>query len=106
VFLQKSWLPQLGLRPVFGVMGGTIRYARGGWDVEFQPAPITTTVPQHSLTWKDLQTADPLLRLKWRRGVTSSDGVDPTVTYADLRYVGMGLDGITLPASSRDEYQA
>jgi hypothetical protein len=105
VFLQRSWLPSLGLRPAIGVMGGVIRYAAGGWDLEIRPAPITTVDPQHSLTWEDLNTTDPALRLKAWDG-PHPEGMDKTVTWEDLRFVGRGLDNITLPASPRDEYQA
>jgi hypothetical protein len=105
LFLQRSLLPSLGLRPVVGVMGGTVAYSDGGWQVDLTPAPITTALPQHSLTWEDLNTTDPALRLKaW--DAPHPEGMDPTVTWEDLRYVGRGLDAITLPESTRDEYQA
>jgi hypothetical protein len=104
VFLQRSWLPSLGVRPVVGIMGGTIRFERGGWDLELTPAPITTNVAQHSLSWEDLYDPDPANVLKWWDG-PHPEGLDPTVTYEDMRYVGAGLLGADPPPSIRDEYQ-
>lgn len=105
LFLQRSWLPALGIRPVFGVMGATIGYLRGGWDVTFAPAPIVTQRPQHPLTFEDLRTANSALWLQAWDGPHPA-GLDPTVTFEDLRYVGWGLDAADPPASTRDEYQS
>lgn len=104
-FLQRSWLPSMGVRPIIGIMGGTIRYVRGGWDLELQPAPITTPVLQHSLSWEDLYDANPANVLKWWDG-PHPEGLDPTVTYEDMRYVGAGLTNVDPPPSTRDENQA
>lgn len=104
LFLQRSWLPQLGMRPIFGVMGGSIEYQDKSWELELELAPVTTILPQHSLTWEDLYSSDPTLELQWWDGVHPL-GMHPSVTYEDLRFVGYPLSGAAPLESQRDEYQ-
>jgi hypothetical protein len=84
-FLGRTWLPRLGIRPVFGVMGGSIGYAHGSWSVAWNNAPIAVTgTPPAALTFDDL---DPTL--VW------DDDPNPlrlheSVTYEDFAFVYSG----------------
>jgi hypothetical protein len=39
VFLGRSWLPQLGARPLVAILGGTVTYSAGAWEVDLTPGP-------------------------------------------------------------------
>lgn len=39
-FLARSFLPELGLRPLIGVVGGSISYGAGEWSLILNPAPV------------------------------------------------------------------
>jgi hypothetical protein len=82
--LQRTWLSALGIRPVFGVMGGQITYTGGGWQVQWTNAPIAVTGPAPAaVTWDDLDPS-----LTWDED--SPTGLDDSVTYEDLAYVYSG----------------
>jgi hypothetical protein len=96
-FLQRSWLPVYGLRPVFGVMGGTYTYAGGGWQLELHLAPVTTyPTAQHAITWEEIDTGDPGLTVEWHDG-PHRRALHETVTYEDLGYVSAGLGATVFP---------
>jgi hypothetical protein len=84
-FLQGSFLPAYGLRPIVGVIGGTIRHSSGRWSAEARAAPIATTDLLHPIFWGELG-----LGVTWQDG-EAGGGLDQTVTWGDLRHVGMGL---------------
>jgi hypothetical protein len=95
-FLQRSWLPAYGIRPVFGVMGGTIAYSQGGWDLEFALAPITTTQKQHAITWEEIDDGSTTYELQWHDG-DHTRGLHESVTYEDMAYCSTGLNVSTVP---------
>jgi hypothetical protein len=87
-WLAGSWLAAAGIRPLFGVMGGTITYAAGGWIVEWQPAPTSTSGPApDGVAWEDL---DPSLVWADDPGPAA---FDDSVTYEDLAFVASGTIG-------------
>lgn len=95
VFLGRSQLPQWDIRPIYGVMGGQIGYADGGWVVAITLAPVKPpTVPQHAISWEEIG-AD----VEWHDGPHPA-GLHETVTYDDLRYVAMGLGATEIPADT------
>jgi hypothetical protein len=90
LFLQRSWLPNFGLRPVVGVMGGTVTYRNQGWEVELVPAPITTTLPQHAITFEELDDGSAGYEVQW----WDSDhprGMHESLTFEDLGHVSRGM---------------
>lgn len=100
VFLQRSWLPRMGLRPVFGICGGTITYARGGWDVEFAVAPTTTgETPQHAITWEEIDDGTTGLEVQWW-DTDHPRGMHESLSLDDLGYVARGLGVATIPADT------
>lgn len=96
-WLQGSFLPQLGIRPVFGIMGGTITYRDAGWVVTWQNAPVSLTGgPAYELTWDHVDDGSPGSTLVWD-DVDRADGLHPSVTYEDMQYVAFGLGVTTIP---------
>jgi hypothetical protein len=99
VFLQRSWLPQVGIRPVFVVIGGQIRYA-GGWQVEFDVLPGSSmTNPQHAMTWEEIDDGTADYELQWW-DEDNPRGLHESVTYEDMGYVGFGLAVANSPADA------
>lgn len=98
VFLQRSELPAWGIRPLFGIMGGSIGYADGGWDIDLELAPLAPPdTAQHPVAWNEIDT--PARRLVW-----SDDphplGLHESVTWADVRFCAAGLDMTAIPADN------
>lgn len=91
VWLQGSWVAELGLRPVFGVMGGTIAYRGGSWELEFALAPITTTLKQHAITWEEIDDGSADYQVEWWDG-EHPRGLHSSLTYEDLAHVASGLN--------------
>lgn len=95
-FLQRSWLPAYDIRPVFGVMGGSIAYSQGGWDLTFSLAPVTTTLPQHAISWEQVDDGTATYELQWHDG-DHARGLHESVTYEDMAYCSTGLGVSTIP---------
>lgn len=89
-FLQGSYLPPYGMRPIFGVMGQTITYADGGWELEFDVAPLTTTLPQHAITWEEFDNGTIGFEVRWHDD-DNPRGMHESLTYEDLAWVSRGL---------------
>jgi hypothetical protein len=81
-WLSGSWLPGLGVLPLFGVMGGSIVCSRGAWRVEWNAAPTSLTGTAPGVTWDDLDPS-----LVWSDDPTRTDRFDDSVTYDDLAFV-------------------
>lgn len=81
-WLSGSWLPALGITPLFGVMGGTITTRRGAWSVEWTVAPTATTAPVTGFAFDDLDPS-----IIWTDD-DSPNGFHPSVTLDDLAMVG------------------
>lgn len=106
VFLQRTWLPLLGIRPLFGVMGATVTYAGGGWALDLELSPVITTLPQHPITWEEIDNGSTAYRIECWDTPGHPRGFHPSVTCEDLRYVAAGLGVTTIPADNgSDEYQ-
>lgn len=77
------WAP-LGHAPTFGVIGGTIRYRRGGWLPTFylQPTWHDDLTEQRPVRCSELTTLDGSTpyRFTWAE-------LSPAVTWADLRHI-------------------
>jgi hypothetical protein len=91
-FLGGSWLPQLGQRPLVGILGATVTYTPGVWAVDFAPAPVVID-PSPFTSWAPVTVAASAID----DTVTLAD-IDPSVTVGDLGSidVGAGLDPITV----------
>jgi hypothetical protein len=81
LFVRGSWLTRLQIRPLFGVIGGSISYADGEWSIGVTPAPVTVETPTDPL--KIVYSAKASL------GVKLAD-LDPALTFGDLRFVDIG----------------
>jgi hypothetical protein len=97
LFLQRSWFPRLGIRPIVGIIGGVIRYAGGGWQVDIDVLPISTTVAQHAIAWDEIDDGSATYTLEWHDD-THPRGLHESLTYEDIGFVGMGLGMTTIPA--------
>lgn len=89
-FLQRSYLPRYGIRPVVGVMGGRIGYVDGGWEVEMRTAPVTTTLPQHPISWSEIDDGSIGLEVRWYDD-DHERGLHESLTYEDMGWVSRGL---------------
>jgi hypothetical protein len=102
IFLTGTkWLPAMGIRPVIGVLGGVIAWQggkRAGWELELQPAPIATVLPQHSISFEDFDDGSPDFTVEWWDD-DHPRGLHESLTFEDLAYVGRGLAS-TLPGTS------
>jgi hypothetical protein len=94
--LQRTWLSALGIRPVFGVMGGQITYTGGAWQVQWTNAPIAAGAQPYTLTWDHIDDGTPGNTLVWD-DEPGPGTVDDSVTYDDLAFACYGLGVTTIP---------
>lgn len=80
IFLGGSWITDLGVRPLVGIVGGTISYAAGQWSIQAQPAPGI-------VDWST--TPLPVQYAASSTAVTLAD-IDPSVTLGDLAFIDVG----------------
>jgi hypothetical protein len=113
VWVARAWFTELGIRPVFSAIGGTIIYADGRFVVELQMAGWTASgggnaspvpVKQHMVTWEELDQSTPAMT--WTDG-PALRGFHESVTYEDLGFVGIGFgaNDVIGPDTGWDEYQ-
>jgi hypothetical protein len=97
VFLARSWFPQLGIRPVLGLIGGQIGYT-GGWRVEgtFQPVSSADNA-MHAMSWDEIDDGSTTYQLEWH-DEDHPRGLHESVTYEDIGFCGLGLGVVTTPA--------
>lgn len=83
IFLGRSWLTDLGIRPLFTVLGGTIGYTAGQWTVAFVPAPVI--VDPYPKGWGPLTVAavDPA-------GTLTLGGLHDSLTVGDVGWLDVG----------------
>lgn len=104
VFLQRTLLPAWGIRPVFGIIGGRIEYTGGGWRFGLNVAPISTgTVPQHPISWSEIDDGGVGNTLVWTDG-DDPFGLHESLTYEDIYYCNRGQGMITTPPNSGWDY--
>jgi hypothetical protein len=96
VFLQRSWFAQLGIRPIFGLIGGKISYVGGEWLCECELLPANTLpMAQHQLSWSEIDDGSATYQLEWWDD-DNPRGLHESLTYEDMAFVGRGL-GMTDP---------
>lgn len=86
VFAAGTWLPRLGQRPLFGVIGGTLRYADGDWTIGLTPSRVV--VDPAPFGWAPVTAAAaglPTVRAR---------DLDASVTFRDMGFVDVGA-GLT-----------
>lgn len=99
-FVQRSWFAQLGIRPCFALIGGTITYRAGEWLAECQLAPVNTQpARQHAISWSEIDDGSTTYELQWWDD-DNPRGLHESLTYEDIGFVGMGLGMTTVPADS------
>jgi hypothetical protein len=84
-WLSGSWLPGMGVLPLFGVMGGTITCTRGAWRVDWTAAPTSLAGTATGVSWEALDPS-----LVWSDDPADPAALDPTVSYDDLAFVSSG----------------
>lgn len=94
VFVQGSQLTRYGVSPIVGLMGGTITFTDGGWDVELHTAPVITRAAQHPLTWAEIDDGTPGFEVQWH-DATHVRGLHDSLTFEDLAWVARGLNVTT-----------
>jgi hypothetical protein len=100
VFLQRSWFAQLGIRPVFGFIGGVIAYVGGEWRCEYQLLPVSTLPAlQHAISWSEIDNCSTTYELQWWDD-DNPRGLHESLTYEDVAFVGRGLGVTVAPADS------
>jgi hypothetical protein len=107
VFLQRTLLPRLGIRPVFAVIGGTIGHLAGAWRLTLTLAPVFTSERQHAVTWAEIDDGTEANTLRWHGdGADHADTFHESVTFPDLGYCSTGLGVLTPgPDTGWDTYQ-
>lgn len=104
-FVQRAWITRLGLRPLVGIIGGTLTFRAGSWVVEFQAAQIgTRDIKQHAITWEEIDDGSAALEVQWWDG-DHPRGMHESLTYEDLGYVGQGLGPTIGPDTGWDTIQ-
>lgn len=81
-FVGRTWLPQLGQRPLIGVLGATITYAAGEWSVDLTPAPVV--IDPAPFGWAPITIA-----ALATPAVTLAQ-LDPSLTLGDLGFLDVG----------------
>lgn len=95
VFLQATWLPEYGVRPIFGVMGAEMAYRNEAWDLALNLAPIVTTLRQHAITWEEMDDGSAAYEVQWWDD-DHPRGMHASLTYEDLGHVAAGLGPLTV----------
>lgn len=73
-FLARSFLPDLGVRPIFGIVGGSTSYGGGDYSLTLNPAAVTVDTP-----WAPLKVSQaPALKLSQ---------LHPSFTFGDAAYL-------------------
>jgi hypothetical protein len=93
LYVNGSWLPDLGVRPLYTRLGGVVAYAAGEWTSTFTPGPVI--VDPYPRTWGPVTAA-----------VASTSTVDtlatlhPALTVGDIGWVDVGahFTASTMPA--------
>jgi hypothetical protein len=99
VFLARSWFPELGIRPLFAVIGGQIGYAEG-WSVECDLQAVSTFGnAQHALAWEEIDDGSATYQLEWH-DTDHWRGLHESVTYEDMGFCGLGLAVSTTPTNT------
>lgn len=99
-FLQRSWFAQLGIRPCFAIIGGTITYTNGEWVCVCQFAPVNTLpMPQHAISWSEIDDGSATYQLEWHDG-DDPHGLHESLTYEDIGFVGFGLGMTAVPTDT------
>lgn len=97
VFLQRTWLPRFGIRPIVGIIGGVVSYRRGHWRLELETSPaITQSAPQHAITWEEIDDGTAEYEVQWW-DEEHPRGLHESVTYEDLAYCSTGVGVVTIP---------
>lgn len=73
-FVGRSFLPDLGVRPLVGIAGGSISYGAGQWSLALNPVPVAV-----DSTWAPLP-------IKWAQNLRLAD-LHPSVTVGDAHYL-------------------
>jgi hypothetical protein len=81
LFAAGAWAARLGVRPLFGVVGGVIGCAGTEWTVDLNPAPVSVEWPTTPLPIRYASSPAAALTLA---------DLDPSVTFADLAFVDVG----------------
>lgn len=80
-FVGRSFLPDLGVRPIVGVVGGSISYGGGDWSLTLNPAPVAVDSP-----WAPLP-------VKWAPPGVRLRDLHPSLTFGDAAYLDAGPPG-------------
>lgn len=78
VFIRGSWLPQLKVRPVVGVIGGTITYSDRQWRADLTPAAVAVDAAGRTWGPVTVRSALPALTLA---------SIDSSVTAGDFAFI-------------------
>lgn len=99
VFLQGTWLPALGIRPVYGVIGATLDYSAtdGGWALTLALSPVVTAAQQHAIAWDEIDNGSTTYQLEWHDD-PDPRGLHDSLTYEDIGHVAAGLGMQAVPA--------
>jgi hypothetical protein len=82
VFVGRSWLPQLAACPLLGLIGGTITYTAGAWQVDLSTSPVVIDPAPNA--WAPITPAAcaPTVRAR---------DLDPSLTFGDAAYLDVGV---------------
>lgn len=81
IYVGRSWVTRVGQRPLYGIVGGSIAYAGGEWELQLQPAPVLVN--------------DPIAKAITANGAANSaavklSDVHDSVSVGDLKHVNIG----------------
>lgn len=91
LLVEGSWLPELGMTPRVGIIGGTIGYAAGDWTIGLTPAATVHV------------NAPPGLRGRYAASSSAvrARDLDPSFTFGDAAWaqIGAGFTAATMPTT-------
>lgn len=90
IFIERSEFTALGVIPVFGLMGGTIAFREGHWDLLLKTTSIRSGLYRHAITFEEIDDGTAGNEVQWWDD-DHPNGMHESLTFEDLGFTRAGL---------------